>query len=447
MKSELQKYQQGIEKQLKSIAPVFAHAAVGDFSRNVKLPKHENELTEFFVGVQIILDAIREKVGELESSVSELKAANKVIENEKARAEAILNSLGDGLITIDQNGRTTFANEPAAKLIGPRVKIIGQDIAKLVELKHQSGLAINKSENPFEQVLKQGKQITVRLSKGKAFYLYNAENVKIRIAFTITPIRLRKALLGAVMVFRDITDEAMADRAKSEIISLASHQLRTPLTTIRWYINELIKRKKLPGEKRKSYLAQIRDSNQRMIELVEHLLNVSRIELGTIAIKPETVDVTSVIDAVLADLNIPIKEKNIKVIKHISDTPTVKADRDALRIILQNVISNAQEYSYPNSAITITVTKKDKSVLIRVADKGCGIPADQQYHIFAKMFRATNANLMSTTGSGLGLYISKSLAEQMNGKIWFTSTEKIGTTMYVEFQNKAKGGKNGKRST
>lgn len=443
-KTDLQKYQEQIESQLKSLSPVFASAAIGDFSRNVKLPKHNSELTEFFVGVQIILDAIREKIKQLESSVKDLQAANKIIENEKARAEAILNSLADGLITIDKNGHTTFANEPAAKIIGPRARILGQDVTKLIEFKHQSGLDITKNENPFNTVLRQLKQVTVKLSSRRAFYLYNADNVNVRVAFTITPIRRRKQLLGAVIVFRDITDEAKADMAKSEIISLASHQLRTPLTTVKWYINELIRRRDLPGNKRKSYLAQIRQSNQRMIELVEHLLNVSRIELGTISINPEAVDVVSLIDAVLADLGIRIRQKDLKINKQVSDNPIAMADRDALRIVLQNIISNAAEYSYPSSAITIVVTKKDDHLLIRVADTGCGIPIDQQYHIFTKLFRATNANKLSTTGSGLGLYISKSLVERMNGKIWFTSTENIGTTMHIEIPSKVKGENNGR---
>ncbi|HSE29577.1 MAG TPA: ATP-binding protein [Candidatus Saccharimonadales bacterium] len=430
-KTDLQKYQQEIERQLNSIAPVFAKAAIGDFSQNVKIPRHKSELTEFFIGVQLILSAIRDKISQLETSVKDLKAANKLIENEKTRVEAILNSLGDGLITFSKSGRTTFVNDMATKMIGPNASKPGQDINKLLALKHRTGLDISESENPFKIALAKKKQVTSRLNIGTPYYFVNADNVTIRIALTITPIRLDHSFSGAVVIFRDITDEANADRAKSEIVSLASHQLRTPLTTVRWYINELVKHSLTP-KKRTQYLAQIQASNQRMIDLVEHLLNVSRIELGTLSLDIEPVNLTEQVDGVIEDLTVRIKEKNLKIIKNFENAPAkVYADKDSLRIILQNLISNAEEYSNENSSIEITVTKQDKHALVKVADKGCGIPADQQYHIFTKLFRATNANNMSTTGSGLGLYISKALIEQMKGKIWFTSKEGVGTTMFI----------------
>lgn len=443
-KTELQKYQDHIQRQLKAIAPIFANAELGDFSRNVVIPRHKSELTEFFLGVQVMLDAIRDKINQLEVTVKELKKANRVIENEKARAEAILNSLGDGLITFDKRLHTTFINQPAVDILGQNAKNLGQDVTELMRLRHKSGLEFTDRENPLKNIARSKKQVTIRLGSGKGFYLDNADNVQIRIAFTLTPIRLRKTILGAVIVFRDITEEANTDRSKSEIVSLASHQLRTPLTTIRWYINELIKRKLAP-KKRSEYLEQIQASNQRMINLVEHLLNVSRIDLGTLSLKVEPLDISKLIDNVIDDLAIKIKQKDLKIVKDASEAPkAVYADRDSLRIVLQNLISNAEEYSHDQATIIISIGKQDGLALIKVTDTGVGIPADQQYHIFTKLFRATNANSMSTTGSGLGLYVSKALVEQMGGKIWFTSKENIGTTMFVTVPiKKPKGEKHG----
>lgn len=437
--TELQRYQRAIETQLKTIAPVFASAAIGDFSRNVKIPRHENELTEFFVGVQIILDAIREKIRELETSVKDLRAANRLLANEKARVEAILNSLGDGLITVDAVGHTTFVNEPAIQLLGPNIALLGQNAEKLIVFQHESGLPFKEREAPLQTVLSSGKQVSARLGKGTAYYLLGANNVPMRVAFTATPIRLKSKTLGAVLIFRDITEESNTDRTKSEIISIASHQLRTPLTTIRWYANELIKNRKLATTKRKSYLNQIRESNQRMIDLVEHLLNVSRIELGTLTLKPEDIDLSTLVDSILADLKAKIDDKKLTITKKVETThPKVMADRSALQIVLQNIISNAVEFSFEKGAIVITLAVEDGMTMVRVADQGCGIPANQQSHIFTKLFRATNAYEVSTTGSGLGLYISRALVEQMQGKIWFTSTEKVGTTMYVTVPSKHK---------
>ncbi|HEU5187704.1 MAG TPA: HAMP domain-containing sensor histidine kinase, partial [Candidatus Saccharimonadales bacterium] len=243
----------------------------------------------------------------------------------------------------------------------------------------------------------------------------------------------------AVLVIRDITEESNADRTKSEIISIASHQLRTPLTTVRWYVNELIKNRKLLPSKRTSYLTQVRDSNRRMIDLVEHLLNVSRIELGTLTLKPERIDVANLVASILADLKAKIDDKQLHILTETSPPPPIAfADRSALQIVLQNIISNAIEFSYEKGTVVITLTNHAEHITIRVADQGCGIPVVQQSHIFTKLFRASNAYKLSTTGSGLGLYISKALTEQMEGKIWFTSHENKGTTMYVTVPTKRK---------
>jgi len=138
------------------------------------------------------------------------------------------------------------------------------------------------------------------------------------------------------------------------------------------------------------------------------------------------------IEDVIDDLAARVKEKNLTIVKKFDNAPhDVLADKDSLRIVLQNIISNAEEYSNSKSLVNISVKKQNADALITVEDFGCGIPADQQYHIFTKLFRATNANNMSTTGSGLGLYVSKALIEQMKGKIWFTSKEGSGTTMFV----------------
>ncbi|HEU5187599.1 MAG TPA: PAS domain-containing protein, partial [Candidatus Saccharimonadales bacterium] len=195
--TDLQRYQRRIESQLKSVAPIFAKAAIGDFSGNVKMPRHENELTEFFVGVQIILDAIREKISQLETTVHDLRAANRLLANEKARVEAILNSLGDGLITVDAAGHVTFVNEPAIELIGPQAAILGQDAGKLLVFKHESGLPYKQTEDPLATVLSRGKQQSVRLGRGPAYFLTGANGAQMRVAFTITPIRLRGRTIGA----------------------------------------------------------------------------------------------------------------------------------------------------------------------------------------------------------------------------------------------------------
>lgn len=436
--TELEEYQSYIQSRLKKISPVFASAAIGDFSGEVEIPEKEDEFTEFFVGVQIILEAIREKVAELEATVSDLRAANDIIANEKARVEAILNSLGDAIITTDRMYHVTYVNQQAAEVLGASVHTLGQNGISVLSLENGARIPITPGDHPLARAINSGKQIRVSLTQGEEYFLVRKDKTKRRIGFTVTPIRPTSGTTGAVMVFRDITAESNMDRAKSEIISIASHQLRTPLTTIKWYIDELLHPPvAMTPEKELKYLKQIQDSNEHMIELVDHLLNVSRIDLGTLALRPEPVEVLPLLEQVLKDLGPQVSTKKLKIVKTIDEKlrPAL-IDPNSMHIMLQNLLSNAVKYSPEETQITIGMKQEKDHLEVKVQDHGCGIPANQQSQIFTKLFRADNAQEFSSDGSGLGLYITKAMIEQSGGKIWFTSVENKGTTFYAIIPSK-----------
>jgi signal transduction histidine kinase len=228
-------------------------------------------------------------------------------------------------------------------------------------------------------------------------------------------------------------DLGQIDKVKSEFILLASHQLRTPLTAIKWYSKALVSSSApLPDDKKEHYLSTIHASNERMIDLVNNLLSASKIELGNLAAKPERVQLAIILDQVLQDVAAQIREKKISVGKNISRSlPTVRIDPTWARVIFQNLLSNAIKYSKKGEHVQVTLKKRDDNFLIIVSDEGYGIPADQHEKIFDKLFRANNAQ-MGGDGSGLGLYITKAMVEQAAGRIWFESTENQGSVFYVE---------------
>ncbi|MCL4406208.1 MAG: ATP-binding protein [Patescibacteria group bacterium] len=235
-----------------------------------------------------------------------------------------------------------------------------------------------------------------------------------------------------VGVERDITKTKEIDRAKTEFVSLASHQLRTPLSIINWYSEML-----LGGDvgkitlKEKTYLDEIYRTNKRMIDLVNALLNVSKIDLGTFPIEPEAVDVAAISDSVIGELEPQMRERHIVVDKKYGSMPKIEADPKIIRIIIQNLLSNAVKYSKEGGRITESIQKESGNLSITVADNGIGIPSGQQDKIFAKLFRADNAREVDPDGNGLGLYLIKSLVEQLGGRIWFESAENKGTTFFV----------------
>ncbi len=434
---DLEQYQQWLNKRLHELAPVFAKAAVGDFSGRVTVTEPADELTEFFVGIQTMLDTVREKVAEFETSVRELKTANDIIANEKVRVEAILNSLGEGVLTVDNNWHTTYVNEPAVTLLGERARILSQDATQIVGLEDVDGRRIAIEHHPIRTAIIRKRRVAFGMTMGPAYFVKSIGLHHRRVGMTITPTTRDGKVTGAAVVIRDITDESNMDRAKSEIISIASHQLRTPLTAIRWYIKTLIDDKKLTAEQRTKYLQQVYDSNNHMVRLVDALLNVSRIDLGTLNLTPEAVDIKAVLRNVLKDLDVEIRAKSLTVTtsanKHL--LPAL-IDPNAMHIILQNLVSNAIKYSPKGKEISISMQQQVSDAVIEIRDQGVGIPDVDQRKIFTKLFRASNATTVSTDGSGLGLYITKAMVERARGKISFESTEKHGTVFYVIIPSK-----------
>lgn len=250
---------------------------------------------------------------------------------------------------------------------------------------------------------------------------------------SIFPIREGNQVLFYVSLCADITQRKEIDRAKTEFVSLASHQLRTPLSAIRWYSEMLLS--KYVGElneKQRQYVKEIYTGNLRMVELVNALLNVSRIDLGTFASEPEDVNLVEVCESVLSELTPQIIEKKQTVERIFSSAPGVySADPKLIRIVFQNFLSNSVKYTPPEGHIIAEIGVREGNLYIRVSDNGYGIPKAQHGKIFEKLFRADNVRQKDTEGTGLGMYIVKAIIESSGGKIWFDSEENKGTTFYA----------------
>jgi PAS domain S-box-containing protein len=263
-------------------------------------------------------------------------------------------------------------------------------------------------------------------NKRKDGSIYQAE-------LSIYPIREGSQNLFFVSLCQDITLRKEVDRAKTEFVSLASHQLRTPLSAIRWYSEMLLS--KYVGElneKQKQYVKEIYAGNLRMVDLVNALLNVSRIDLGTFAVEPEPVSLTEICDSVLMELTPQINEKGQTVERIFSAAPeTYLADSKLIRIVFQNFLSNSVKYTQPGGHIAVEIAARENQLYIRVSDNGYGIPKSQHGKMFEKLFRADNVRQKDTEGTGLGMYIVKAVVESSNGRIWFESEENQGTTFHV----------------
>jgi signal transduction histidine kinase len=238
---------------------------------------------------------------------------------------------------------------------------------------------------------------------------------------------------GCVVVFRDITKDREIDKMKTEFVSVASHQLKTPLTGIKW-MTELLMRCGL-NEEQTEFAQSAHDSTNRMIKLINELLDVSHIETGRkFDVLKERTDIIALLDTILCDLNENANKKNILVAKSKETLPELMVDIDISKIrhVITNLIDNAIKYSKQDGSIKVSCARDKSEVVFFVKDNGIGIPQEQQKRLFEKFFRADNAVLSETDGTGLGLYIVKAIVEAHDGKVWFESVENKGTAFYFK---------------
>jgi len=235
------------------------------------------------------------------------------------------------------------------------------------------------------------------------------------------------------LITKGFEDLAQANRLKTEFVNIASHQLRTPLTGIKWNLELIQKSNSLTQEEILDKLEEIKDNNQRMIGLVNDLLDVARIEQGRLNLKPQKVFLDEMIQKLVEEYRPLAKASNIKIISEIeSDIPLIIIDPQGIGLVLRNLIDNAIRYTKGSGTVRIKLIKKRNSIRCEIQDEGVGIPDRDQKSIFLKFFRSQNAMKYQTIGTGLGLFIAKSFIKESDGKIDFWSEEEKGSTFWFE---------------
>ncbi|MFZ2201832.1 MAG: PAS domain-containing sensor histidine kinase, partial [Microgenomates group bacterium] len=393
----------------------------------------ENKNLVGFVGLE---DDITAKVQANEA----LEEQKRILEEEKAKDEAILAGIGDGVVVVDEKGKILLINGAGQKLLGwSDGGLVGKLYFEAWSLRDNLGNTIT-ARRPIEISLSFGETVST-----SDYYLTRKDGSDFPVHITVSPVKLEEKLIGAVMVFRDVTAEKAIDRAKSEFVSLASHQLRTPLSAVSWYTEMLLSGDLGPvAEGQKKYIEEIHESNKRMVELVNALLNVSRIDLGTFAIEPESVNLVEIAKSVVAELQPQIVFKKLTFSENYDPAvPVIQADPKLIRIIMGNLVTNAVKYTSAGGKgeLGIRLIKAGETeggkrmtldgIMIKVGDSGYGIPENQKDKVFTKLFRADNVKEKDTEGTGLGLYIVKSIVDAAAGLIWFESVENQGSTFYV----------------
>ncbi|MBI4837163.1 MAG: HAMP domain-containing histidine kinase [Candidatus Portnoybacteria bacterium] len=227
--------------------------------------------------------------------------------------------------------------------------------------------------------------------------------------------------------------EELIEKMKTEFVSLAAHQLRTPLSAIKWALRMVLDEetgKVNPNQR--EMLERTYQSNEKMIALINDLLNVARIEEGRFLYKPADASPEEIVDSIIDSLKDKAERKNIELAyeRPPLSLPLVKMDKEKINIALTNLIANAINYTLPGGKVAIKLSSGAGNVEFSVQDNGVGIPEAEKERIFTKFFRASNVIKLDTSGTGLGMFITKNIIEAHDGKIWFESKENKGTAFH-----------------
>ncbi len=354
--------------------------------------------------------------------LDDAEKSKKAAEEEKERTTSIINNLTDGLIILDENEKIIAVNPMVETIFSIKAGEIMQKSIR--ELKgnplFSPALDLILDENGIKEI--------------KSAELSPRE--KVTVELTSVPTKMGNSKEdGHLLIFHDISRQKLVESLKTEFVTLAAHQLRTPLSGIKWNLKMLINGDfgQLTPEQ-KELMVRNYQNNERMIKLVNDLLDATKLEEGRYLYYKTEENIIDIAKDVIASLTDKIKQKNVQLIfsKPKTEIPKLKIDKEKIGICIQNLLVNAITYNRPGGKVTISIEydKSKKEVIVSVSDTGMGISKEQQKRIFGKFFRSTEAMKVETVGSGLGLYMTKNILDAHKGRIWFESEENVGSTFY-----------------
>jgi PAS domain S-box-containing protein len=381
--------------------------------------------------VEVLDAAVVDMAGRLatvhEHQEEEIAARTADLRRQYKLDRAILDAIRYGVVAVDAAGVVTQGNPAADEALGRDVR--GETIADALRLRTHGGVPV-PGDHPVLECIRTGE--AYRAGPGVRLSLERSDGTLVPVALSVSPLVDDGRAFGALVVFQDVTEERHLDYLKSEFITLASHQLRTPLSAIRWYAELLTDSSETFDDDQKSYVAEIDHSVRRMIALLGSLLHAARMEDQKLEPEMKSVNMSALVEEAVRDTREIFEASSMKYeVDAPKESLPVTTDPVLLRVVLQNLIGNAVKYSPKGSVVSVRVGRDGDKAVLAVTDKGMGIPMPEQSRIFEKFFRAQNVRKIDTDGNGLGLYISKSIVDRLGGTLTFSSAEGKGTTFTV----------------
>ncbi len=351
---------------------------------------------------------------------------NVKLASEEKKISAILANLPDPVLFVDKFNRLSLMNDAAKEVLGLHDHDLGANLVV------DSNFSINSFKGIIgkEFSVKSGKELNLETNEEELTTDFDGEQVIYKIVTAKVSDDIGQ-FLGTLKIFYNLTREKRIDRMKSEFITIAAHQLRTPLSGVKWALG-MLREGDLGqlNEDQKQVVDESFESNERMIVLVNDLLDVSRIEEGRYEYKLEPARVEELVESAIKACEGLIQRRNIKF-QYVNPgrlLPMVMVDKEKIMIAAQNLLENAAKYTLPGGQVTLSLKDDINEITLSVKDTGVGVPKNQQERLFSKFFRGSNVMKMETDGSGFGLFITRNIIQAHGGRIWAESEEGKGST-------------------
>ena len=378
-------------------------------------------LAFYMVYVAVIVVGLRRSSNmlfrELKLSEEKLKRQSQQLQIEKDEQETLLSSIGEGIVAVDNNEVVMYVNDAFLRIVDRKEAWLkGRPLKQLVELYDENDNFVKFEDRPLS-ISMRTKQSVYR----ENYYILRSNGEKIYLKIASSAIVSHGEFVGAIAVWEDVTEHHRIERSKSEFISFAAHQLKTPLSTISISLEMLMMGNvgKIDNEAKQQIRDILKDTKS-MTHIIKTFLDISRIEMGIYTISPKPENILEVLDVVIEEVLPQLYLKILKLEKKYSkNIPMVNVDSRIIEIVMENLLTNAIKYSPEKSIITISVILGEKDIIVEVSDMGKGVSKAEAKKVFKKLFRGNNTQ--ENQGTGLGLYIAKTMIEQAGGKIWLSS--------------------------
>jgi PAS domain S-box-containing protein len=350
-------------------------------------------------------------------------------------SEIIINAIGDGVMAVDAQGTVQLINPAAQAILGwAKQDALMLNYKSVLPLTDLNNKELDPSADPVMQVLNTNQQI-----RSNTLIIKTKSGKKITSSLVVSPIG--NAGSGVITVFRDMTKEKAEEQEQAEFISTASHEMRTPVASIEGYLGLALNPNTAQIDaKARDFIMKAHEAAQHLGRLFQDLLDVSKSEDGRMTSVPKVVDMATFTGTIVQGLTQKATEKGLSLIfkptdnsnqKTITPVYFVNQDNDHIREIIDNLVENAIKYTLTGTVV-VDVQGSDSKVIVSVKDSGLGIPAEDVPHLFQKFYRVDNIDRSAIGGTGLGLYLSRRLAEAMQGRLYLESVHGQGSTFYLE---------------